>query len=132
MALGAYGIKRPADVSPEDVDIVMVYTPTREANSGVVVKSLDANAILAPYYHNGNTSGNANVEILGGLYNLKLPSSEFDKKGIYTVYIKPIEIRTSITDCGVLSSLPNVKGLVFDLNNVDSQFRNRFVNKHKR
>tara|TARA_R110002020_G_scaffold12855_2_gene46729 strand:- start:4818 stop:5723 length:906 start_codon:yes stop_codon:yes gene_type:complete len=128
MALGAYGIKRPADVSPEDVDIVMVYTPTREANSGVVVKSLDANAILAPYYHNGNTSGNANVEILGGLYNLKLPSSEFDKKGIYTVYIKPIEIRTSITDCGVLSSLPNVKGLVFDLNNVDSQFRNRFVN----
>ena len=128
MALGAYGIKRPADVSPEDVDIVMVYTPTREANSGVVVKSLDANAILAPYYHNGNTSGNANVEILGGLYNLKLPSSEFDKKGIYTVYIKPIEIRTTITDCGVLSSLPNVKGLVFDLNNVDSKFRNRFVN----
>tara|TARA_R110001583_G_scaffold169160_1_gene322020 strand:- start:83 stop:988 length:906 start_codon:yes stop_codon:yes gene_type:complete len=128
MALGAYGIKRPADVSPEDVDIVMVYTPTREANSGVVVKSLDANAILAPYYHNGNTSGNANVEILGGLYNLKLPSSEFDKKGIYTVYLKPIEIRTSITDCGVLSSLPNVKGLVFDLNNVDSKFRNRFVN----
>lgn len=128
MALGAYGIKRPADVSPEDVDIVMVYTPTREANSGVVVKSLDANAILAPYYHNGNTSGNANVEILGGLYNLKLPSSEFDKKGIYTVYIKPIEIRTAITDCGVLSSLPNVKGLVFDLNNVDSKFRNRFVN----
>jgi len=128
MALGAYGIKRPADVSPEDVDIVMVYTPTREANSGVVVKSLDANAILAPYYHNGNTSGNANVEILGGLYNLKLPSSEFDKKGIYTVYIKPVEIRTTITDCGVLSSLPNVKGLVFDLNNVDSKFRNRFVN----
>ena len=42
MALGAYGIKRPADVSPEDVDIVMVYTPTREANSGVIVKNLDA------------------------------------------------------------------------------------------
>tara|TARA_R110002167_G_scaffold163505_2_gene360427 strand:- start:1105 stop:2010 length:906 start_codon:yes stop_codon:yes gene_type:complete len=128
MALGAYGIKRPADVSPEDVDIVMIYTPTREANSGVVVKNLDASAILAPYYHNGNTSGNANVEILGGLYNLKLPSSEFDKKGIYTVYIKPIEIRTTITDCGVLSSLPNVKGLVFDLNNVSSKFRSRFVN----
>jgi len=128
MALGAYGIKRPADVSPEDVDIVMVYTPTRESNSGVILKSLDASSILTPYYHNGETTGNANVEILGGLYNLKLPSTEFNKKGIYTVYIKPVEVRTSITDCGVLSSLPNVKGLVFDLNNVAPQYRNKFVN----
>mgnify|MGYP003635157371 FL=1 len=128
MALGAYGIKRPADVSPEDVDITLIYTPTRESGDGVVVKSLDASSILTPYYHNGNTGGNANVEIMGGMYNLRLPSSEFNSKGIYTLYLKPLEVRPVITDCGVLSSLPNVKGLVFDLNNVPTQFRNKFVN----
>lgn len=62
------------------------------------------------------------------MYNLRLPSSEFNQKGIYTLYVKPLEVRTVITDCGVLSSLPNVKGLVFDLNNVPTQFRNKFVN----
>ena len=113
MALGAYGIKRPADVSPEDVDITLIYTPTREAGDGVVVKSLDASSILTPYYHNGETSGNANVEIMGGMYNLRLPSSEFNKKGVYTLYLKPLEVRTVITDCGVLSSLPNVKYLAY-------------------
>ena len=45
-----------------------------------------------------------------------------------TLYLKPLEVRTVITDCGVLSSLPNVKGLVFDLNNVPAQSRNKFVN----
>jgi hypothetical protein len=53
----------------------------------------------------------------------------FNKLGIYTLYIKPAEIRTTITDCGVLSALPNVKGIVVDLNNVPSQFRNKFVNQ---
>jgi hypothetical protein len=32
-------------------------------------------------------------------------------------------------DCGVLSSLPNVKGLIFDLNSVPSNYRNKFVNQ---
>jgi hypothetical protein len=128
MALGAYGIKRPADVSPEDVDIKLIYTPSRESGDGVVVKNLDASSILTPYYHNGDTGGNANVEIMGGMYNLRLPSSEFNQKGIYTLYLKPLEVRTTITDCGVLSSLPNVKGLVFDLNNIPVQSRNKFVN----
>ena len=45
------------------------------------------------------------------------------------MYIRPAEIRTKITDCGVLSSLPNVKGIVVDLNNVPSQYRNKFVNQ---
>ena len=43
--------------------------------------------------------------------------------------IRPAQIRTVITDCGVLSSLPNVKGIVVDLNNVPSQYRNKFVNQ---
>ena len=128
MALGTYGIKRPADVSPEDVDVVMVYSPARDSVEGATVKKLDAASILTPYYHNSNTDGGDGIELLGGLYNLKLPANEFSEKGIYTLYVKPLEVRTSITDCGVLSSLPNVKGLVFDINNVPASQRNKFVN----
>jgi hypothetical protein len=94
-----------------------------------ILKKLDASTILTPYFHNDNTGGNANVEILGGLYNLKLPSSEFNNLGIYTLYIRPAEIRTTILDCGVLSALPNVKGIVIDINQVPSQFRNKFINQ---
>jgi hypothetical protein len=129
MALGTYGIVRPADVSPEDVDIILHYTTSRDATDNFTLKKLNTANILTPYFHNNNTGGNANVEILGGLYNLRLPSSEFNKIGIYTLMIRPAEIRTTILDCGVLSALPNVKGLVIDINQVPSQFRNKFVNQ---
>ena len=126
MALGSYGITRPADMSPEDVEIIMHYTPSRDVTEDFVLKKLDAATILTPYFHNNNTGGNTN-EILGGMYNLTLPATEFNQTGIYTLYIRPAEIRTTITDCGVLSALPNVKGIVVDLNNVDAQYRNKFV-----
>ena len=129
MALGAYGIVRPADVSPQDVEIILHYTPSRDVTTNFVLKKLNAANILTPYFHNSNTGGNANVEILGGLYNLRLPASEFTNVGIYTLYIRPAEIRTSITDCGVLSALPNVKGIIIDINDVPQQFRNKFVNQ---
>ena len=129
MALGTYGINRPADVSPQDVEILLHYTPSRDVTNNFILKKLDASTILTPYFHNDNTGGNANVEILGGLYNLKLPSSEFNNLGIYTLYIRPAEIRTTILDCGVLSALPNVKGIVIDINQVPSQFRNKFINQ---
>jgi len=126
MALGTYGITRPADMSPEDVEIIMHYTPSRDVTEDFVLKKLDAASILTPYFHNNDTGGNIN-EILGGMYNLRLPSNEFNQTGIYTLYIRPVEMRTTITDCGVLSALPNVKGIIIDLNNVDPQFRNKFV-----
>jgi hypothetical protein len=90
---------------------------------------LDATAVLRPYFHNDATGGNPNLEILGGLYNLKLPAENFNRIGIYTLFIRPAEIRTSILDCGVLSALPNVRGLVFDLSEVPSEFRNKFVSQ---
>jgi hypothetical protein len=128
MATGNYGTIRPADVSPEDVQIVMVYTESRDETQNFVLTTLNAQDVLRPYFNNNATGGNS-VEILGGLYNLKLPADQFNKLGIYTLMIRPAEIRTIITDCGVLSSLPNVKGIVIDLNNVPSQFKNKFVNQ---
>jgi hypothetical protein len=129
MALGTYGIVRPADVSPEDVEIILHYTESRDVTENFIMKKLNTRSILTPYFHNSDTGGNADVELLGGLYNLKLPSSEFNKIGIYTLYVRPAEIRTVISDCGVLSALPNVKGIVIDINAVPSEFRNKFVNQ---
>lgn len=128
MATGTYGTIRPADVSPEDVEIILNYTPSRDETDNFVLTKLDSAAILKPYFNNNSTGGNP-VEILGGLYNLKLPADQFNKLGIYTLYIRPAQIRTSITDCGVLAALPNVRGIIVDLNNVPTEYRNKFVNQ---
>jgi hypothetical protein len=129
MATGSYGTIIPSDVSPADVDIILNYTPSRDETDNFVLTKLDANTILRPYFNNNQTGGNSGVEILGGMYNLKLPADQFNKIGIYTLYIRPAEIRTKITDCGILSALPNVKGIVIDLNNVPTQFTNKFTNQ---
>jgi hypothetical protein len=129
MATGVYGTIRPADVSPEDVEIILNYTPSRDETNNFLLTKLDAPSILKPYFNNADTGGNANVELLGGLYNLTLPSDVFNRIGIYTLYIRPAQIRTTILDCGVLSALPNVKGIVIDLNAVPTNYRNKFVNQ---
>lgn len=130
MAVGSYGIVRPADVSPEDVEILYHYTSGRTTTAPITLTRLNAEDILTPVYHNANTVDDSNVqgnEILGGLYNLKLTSEKFSELGVYTLHLRPKQIRTSITDCGVLASLPSVRGLVIDLNNVPAAYRNRFT-----
>ena len=127
MAIGTYGTVRPSDVAPSDVEIIMNYTPSRDVTDQFVLKTLDSQSILRPYFNNQQTGGNAGVEILGGLYNLSLPANEFNALGFYTLYLRPAQIRTLITDCGVLSALPNVKGIIIDLSNVPSNFLNKFV-----
>jgi hypothetical protein len=129
MATGTYGTVRPADVSPEDVEIILNYTPSRDETDNFVLTKLDSLSILRPYYTNDEIGGTAGVEILGGLYNLKLPAEQFNRIGIYTLFVRPAQIRTTILDCGVLSALPNVKGLIFDLNSVPAEYRNKFVNQ---
>ncbi len=128
MAVGSYGTIRPADVSPADVDIFYHYVSGRTASAEVQFEKLDnSQDILTPVFHNANTGGNADTEILGGLYNLKLESTRFSELGIYTLYLRPKQIRTVVSDCGVLSSLPSVRGLVIDLNSIDPADRNKFV-----
>lgn len=129
MATGTYGTIRPADVSPEDVEIILNYTPSRDETDNFVLTKLDAKSILRPYFNSQTTGGVADVEILGGLYNLRLPAEQFNKIGIYTLFVRPAQIRTTILDCGVLSALPNVKGIIIDLNSVPSEFKNKFVNQ---
>ena len=129
MATGTYGTIRPADVSPADVEIILNYTSSRDETDNFVLTTLNSADILRPYFNSQTTGGVADVEILGGLYNLRLPADQFNKIGIYTLFIRPAQIRTTILDCGVLSALPNVKGIIIDLNAVPAQFKNKFVNQ---
>ena len=41
MALGTYGITRPADVSPDDVEIILHYTPSRDVTNNFTLKKLN-------------------------------------------------------------------------------------------
>jgi hypothetical protein len=132
MAVGSYGIVRPADVSPADVEILYHYVSGRTTDAPVTLTRLNSTEVLTPVYHNTNTDTSTNKtatskEILGGLYNLKLSSDMFSNLGVYTLHLRPKQIRTSIMDCGVLASLPSVRGLVIDLNNVPTEYRGKFV-----
>jgi hypothetical protein len=130
VSVGSYGIIRPADVSPEDVEIFYHYVSGRTSDVVAQLKKLNSTDVLTPVFHNSSTTDDTsapNVEILGGLYNLKLSSSDFSELGVYTLHIRPKQIRTTITDCGILASLPSVRGLIIDLSNVPSVDRNKFT-----
>jgi hypothetical protein len=130
MAVGSMGNIRPADVSPDDVDIYYHYVADRVSTTQVSLKKLNSVDILTPVFHNSATTDDvaaANVEIIGGLYNLKLSSTDFSELGIYTLHIRPKQIRTTITDCGILASLPSVRGIIIDLTNIPTEDRNKFT-----
>ena len=42
----------------------------------------------------------------------------FSNIGIYNIIIRPTEIITNITDCGVLAAFPNIKGIVLEENDL--------------
>lgn len=113
MAVGIYGITRPADVSIEDIDIYYNYTPNRETSNNTIYK-LDATQLMSYNYLPTDEQISGNENLLEGLYNLRLPASVFGQLGIYTIYIKPKRVVTTIIDCSVLSALPSVKGIVLD------------------
>jgi hypothetical protein len=131
MAVGSYGIVRPADVSPDDVEILYHFVNDRLATTTPVLKKLSSKTILTPIYHNAQTitgdTAAQGVEILGGMYNLKLLANDFSRLGVYTLHLRPKQIRTTITDCGVLASLPSVRGLIIDISNVPSEDRAKFT-----
>jgi len=127
MAVGNYGTVRPADVSLNDVEVFLHYTPSRNEIGDTTLTKLNTTDVLSQT----NNPNNPNVvEVFGGMYTLTLPSTVFSEKGIYTISIKPLEIRTKILDCGVLAAKSDIKGLIFDTasSNLDSRYASRFTN----
>jgi hypothetical protein len=62
MATGNYGVIRPADVSPEDVQIVLVYTESRDDTQNFNLTTLNAQDVLRPYFNNNATGGNTTYD----------------------------------------------------------------------
>ena len=111
MANGTYGVKKPAFITEADVDIFYYYRPNRnsEAPDFSEFKKLTDPGVFSLCYCDG--------EILPGMYDLKLPVDKFGRKGIYTIYIKPKEIMTSILDVSTLTgNFSNIRGIVIQNN----------------
>lgn len=131
MSVGSYGTIRPSDVSPSDVEIIYHFRSKSDPDN-VKLKKLNSVDILKPLFHNSETTENSesiDTEVIGGMYDLKLKSTDFNEIGYYSLYLRPKQIRTTITDCGVLSSFPSVRGLVIDLSNVEENERGKFTNQ---
>ncbi len=107
MATGNYGIVRPADVNPSDIDIFYTYRSSR-STLGSTQATRISNSNISKITFNGDS--------LGGLYNMVLPRDIFNQRGIYNIFFRPKEIRTTVYDCGTLNALPNIKGLILDRN----------------
>ena len=129
MATGTYGIVRPADVTPDDVEIFYTFSPSRSVQGSTLVKIPNPNDVLIRLDNPNKSQSNVTTfETFGGMYTLKLPVSIFSTKGIYNIIIKPVEIRTRIVDVGVLSAFPDIKGVLFDLATIPANLVNRFEN----
>lgn len=115
MSIGSFGNIRPADVSINDIEVFYSYSPSR-SNSSNDFKRVNPNDLLEeitlPIDDDLAVAGQDNL--LEGIYNLNLPATVFNQLGIYTIYLRPNKYRLQLTDCGVLSALPNIKGLVID------------------
>jgi len=127
MSIGVYGVKRPADVDPIDIEVIVIYTATRNATENQVITKFAGTEVIKPVMSNANLGGTA-VEVLGGLYNLTLPVSTFKAKGFYTIYIRPAQIRVKIEDCAQLATFPDIYGLVFNRDTVPPGFISKFTN----
>lgn len=125
MAIGVVGVVRGADVDIDNISVYYNYTPNRETLNPDMY-ALNANEILTYNYLPADeelVTVGTNSNILEGLYNLLLPATVFNQLGIYTIYLKPKVIPTTVIDCSVLSSLPSVKGIVIDMNTIPSNLQ---------
>lgn len=109
MSSGIFGSVRPAKVDPSrDCEILYTYRPTRsmdDTSFNGKYKTMEPSECLI----NSVTENNVPID---GVFELRLPLDKFNKKGFYTIYIRPKEIKARITDVSVLAAYPDVKGVV--------------------
>lgn len=128
MSNGTYGTVKPAFITSNDVDIYYFYRPTRSSESTNFneFKKLDS-SLLSQVTYDASTDGISD-NVLPGMYDMKLPLNIFSEKGFYTIYIKPKEIKATISDVSVLAAYPDVRGIVINKSSItvdnDSIFNN--------
>lgn len=126
MSSGVYGCTIPSRITSDDVEIFYAYHETRNSDSvESAVFTKIPSSILSDVIYDGKSGSTDNV--LEGLYNLKLPLQYFNRKGFYTVYIKPKEIPAVIADVSTLTAFPNVRGIILDstAENIDNSLKNK-------
>ena len=117
-----YGIVKPSLIDPsQDVEVFYHYRPSRSSEDSSF-KQFKKISDVSSIFSNSEFENTDETDMrLPGMYNLNLPVSIFGKKGIYTIYIKPKEIRCTIKDVGSLAAYPDVKGIIIDMNDVENQ-----------
>jgi hypothetical protein len=115
MALGVTGIIRPSTVDLTDMEVLYSFTPDRITQPTDFLP-LDVNQIISKRF----TSTISN-QVIQGMYTLKLPADVFNNIGYYTILLRPKQTILTILDCGVLSQLPDQKGIVLDTNDATLQ-----------
>lgn len=121
MSVGVYGIGRASDVLIDDVDIFYNYAINRSVDN-LEMYRLDANELLQEIELPEDENDGENDNLLEGMYNLKLPSTIFNEIGIYTIYLKPKSFRCKINDCGVLTTMSNMSGIVVKISDLPDGF----------
>jgi hypothetical protein len=116
MALGVTGIIRPSTVDLNDIEVLFSFTADRITQPTDFLQ-LDVNQVLAKRF----VSTVSPQKVLQGMYTLKLPADVFNQVGFYTILIRPKQFTVTILDCGVLSQLPDQKGIVLDTNSTELQ-----------
>ena len=125
MANGVYGTNIPTSISNDlianYVDIVYSHSRTRNSTDveGSKFEKLSSDNMKNVVLSKSETNDN----MVDGLYNLKLPTDIFGKKGFYTIYIKPKEIPVTIMDVSTLHDFPTVRGIVIDLKAIPTELK---------
>ena len=109
---GTYGTKRPALISSSDVDIFYSYRPNRNTDDPGFSSFVKLNSDILSSVD--ASDGNTDLGVLPGVYNLRLPLTEFSNPGIYAIYIRPREIDATILDVSYLAAYPDIRGIVLN------------------
>lgn len=123
-----YGNVKSALINPlKDVEIFYHYRPTLNSEDRTYRnfrKIEDIASVFTETNIEGDTKNSSNENfpdsVLPGIYNLSLPVNIFGNKGFYTIFIRPKEIYCTIKDVGALGAYPDIRGIVLDMNEIDS------------
>lgn len=126
MAIGVYGSQKGATVNPEDVDILYCYSEDYTSNNAFGWTRIPATQMIKKNYDPDDSSLH-----IQGSYTLSIPPNLLENKGYYSFLLQPKSFRATIIDCGLLYG-KNIKGLVLDINNIDSYGRKFFNNQRLR
>lgn len=124
-----YGTVKPSKINiSHDVEVWYQYKPKRSSTDDEFMKfkKIDApSSIFEQAEMNEDLYSDGTINIpdrnLIGMYNLRLPVSQFGQPGIYTIYIKPKEYFFKIMDVGVLSAYPDTSGIVINMDDNPNQ-----------